>query len=303
MTLPTRQLGRTGEQVTVLGYGAMELRGHPRGPAIDDGDAGRLLHAVLDGGINLIDTSIDYGRSEELIGLHLSARRDEFFLASKCGCLLDPPPGGTPPFAHDYHAENVRAGAEQSLRRLRSTRSAAGAHVPQSLATGDRRHGGRNDSPARRGQGPLSRYVRHPAAPARPHRHGRLRRLSDPVLRRPARARGPHRRRSGGGRRHPHPGRRRPRCPAADKAWRSRLSGLPEGEGQRRWDSSGVGALLAEMDPFEFVLRFTFSHPGLSSTIVGTANPEHLRANLVIAERGPLPADLYEEAKRQLPEP
>jgi aryl-alcohol dehydrogenase-like predicted oxidoreductase len=50
----------------------------------------------------------------------------------------------------------------------------------------------------------------------------------------------------------------------------------------------------------EFVLRFTLSHPGLSSTIVGTANPAHLHANIAVAERGPLPGDLYEEAKKRL---
>ena len=54
------------------------------------------------------------------------------------------------------------------------------------------------------------------------------------------------------------------------------------------------------MSRLEFVLRFTLSHPGLSSTIVGTANVGHLRSNLAIAGKGPLPADLYEEAKRHL---
>src|ERR1022692_2624830 len=102
MAMQRRPLGRTGTDVTILGYGAMELRGQPRGPAIEDADAGRLLNAVLDGGINLIDTSIDYGRSEELIGRYLAHRRDEYFLASKCGCLLgDPPAGARPPFPHD----------------------------------------------------------------------------------------------------------------------------------------------------------------------------------------------------------
>ncbi|MGO9164636.1 MAG: aldo/keto reductase [Streptosporangiaceae bacterium] len=97
----------------------MELRGQPWGPRIEDQEAGRLLGAVLDGGISLIDTSIDYGRSEELIGKYLGHRRDEYFLASKCGCLLgDPSAGATPPFPHDYSAGNVRAGVEQSLRRL-----------------------------------------------------------------------------------------------------------------------------------------------------------------------------------------
>jgi len=105
--------------VTILGYGAMELRGQPWGPAIADEDAGQLLNEVLDEGINLIDTSIDYGHSEELIGQYLVNRRDEYFLASKCGCLIgDPPAGATPPFPHDYSENNVRVGLEQSLRRL-----------------------------------------------------------------------------------------------------------------------------------------------------------------------------------------
>src|SRR5262249_3599672 len=107
--------------VTVLGYGAMELRGRRRAPALPDAEAGRLLNAVLDGGINLIDTSIDYGRSEELIGRHLPHRREEFFLASKCGC-----PVGRNWLQrrrpHDYRPASIRAGIEQSLRRLRTDR-------------------------------------------------------------------------------------------------------------------------------------------------------------------------------------
>jgi aryl-alcohol dehydrogenase-like predicted oxidoreductase len=83
MAIPTRALGRTGTEVSVLGYGAMELRGQPRGPAVEDADAERLLNGLLDAGINLIDTSIDYGRSEELIGRFLSARRDEYFDAAR----------------------------------------------------------------------------------------------------------------------------------------------------------------------------------------------------------------------------
>jgi aryl-alcohol dehydrogenase-like predicted oxidoreductase len=122
MTIARRRLGRTGADVTILGYGAMELRGVPRGPAVADEDAGRVLNAVLDGGINLIDTSVDYGKSEELIGRYLGHRRDEYFLASKCGCLLDPPADAPPPYPHDYRPQNVRADVEQSLRRLGTDR-------------------------------------------------------------------------------------------------------------------------------------------------------------------------------------
>src|ERR1700679_3833629 len=122
MAIPTRPLGRTGHDVTILGYGAMELRGEPHGPAIADAEAGRLLNALLDSGINLIDTSIDYGRSEELIGRYVSSRRDEYFLASKCGCMLELAPDAAPPYPHDWSAANIRAGIDQSLERLRTDR-------------------------------------------------------------------------------------------------------------------------------------------------------------------------------------
>ena len=49
-----------------------------------------------------------------------------------------------------------------------------------------------------------------------------------------------------------------------------------------------------------FMLRYTLAHPGLHTTIVGTQNMDHLRENVEAAERGPLPADAYEEAKRRL---
>src|SRR6202034_353178 len=141
MAIQTRTLGRTGADVTILSYGAMELRGQPQGPAIADEDAGRLLNRVLDGGINLIDTSPDYGRSEELIGTYLSGRRDEFFLASKCGCPLEVAADATPPYAHDYTPGNVRADVEQSLRRLRTDRlDLVQVHMSPSRATLDENH-------------------------------------------------------------------------------------------------------------------------------------------------------------------
>jgi len=57
------------------------------------------------------------------------------------------------------------------------------------------------------------------------------------------------------------------------------------------------------MTRLEFVLRFTLSHPALSSTIVGTSKIDHLRANLAVAAKGPLPADVYKKAKQCLTPP
>jgi aryl-alcohol dehydrogenase-like predicted oxidoreductase len=80
MTVAKRELGRTGLQVTTLGCGAMELRGAPRARDITEAQAETILNKVLDSGINYIDTSIDYGLSEERIGRYISHRRAEYYL-------------------------------------------------------------------------------------------------------------------------------------------------------------------------------------------------------------------------------
>ena len=119
---PTRVLGRTGLPVTALGYGAMELRGAPRGRDISDEDCRAVLNAVLDTGINYVDTSIDYGRSERLIGEAIAGRRSEYFLASKCGCVFGS--DATQPVGqrsdHVFTPENVISGVNGSLERLRT---------------------------------------------------------------------------------------------------------------------------------------------------------------------------------------
>ena len=148
MTIPTRALGRTGVEVSVLGYGAMELRGPDtmRGPEISDEQAAQLLNGLLDAGVNLVDTSIDYGRSEELIGRYLSSRRDEFFLASKCGCPLTIEPDWDPPATAAAHAFDAgphpgRRRAEPSAPPDRPPGPAPGTHVSLEDADGVRWHG------------------------------------------------------------------------------------------------------------------------------------------------------------------
>jgi hypothetical protein len=60
----------------------------------------------------------------------------------------------------------------------------------------------------------------------------------------------------------------------------------------------GISGTLPHL--MEFILRFTCTNPDLDTTIVGTIDPPHLRTNLDILQRGPLPLDLYEEAKHRL---
>src|SRR5262249_38937035 len=88
--------------------------------------------------------------------------------------------------------------------------------------------------------------------------------------------------------------------PAEDKNWRQGPLGLAEGEGRGRGGPGGPDGLLDGMPRLEFVLRFTLSHPDLTSTIVGTSNIGHLHGNLAAAEKGSLPAGFYEEVKKRL---
>lgn len=281
----------------------MELRGRPRGPAIEDEDAGRLLNAVLDGGINLIDTSIDYGHSEELIGRYLAERRHEYFLASKCGCLLgDLPPGATPPFPHDYRAENIRAGIEQSLRRLHTDYlDLLQIHISPSREqleadkTVETLFSLRDEGKVRfiGMSGTLPHLADHIAMgvfDVFQIPYSAIQREHEELITAAATSGAGTLIRGGVAR----------GAPSEDKKWRTGPIGLSEREGQRRWESSGVDEILGDMGHYEFVLRFTLSHPDLSSTIVGTSNIEHLRSNLGFAEKGPLSADLYGEAKLRL---
>jgi aryl-alcohol dehydrogenase-like predicted oxidoreductase len=67
-----------------------------------------------------------------------------------------------------------------------------------------------------------------------------------------------------------------------------------------RWQAAKLEDLLGDMTQMEFILRFTFTNSDLDTTIVGTANPTHLRANVETLQHGPLPTELYAEAKRRL---
>ena len=302
-----RSLGGTGANVTILSYGAMELRGRPRGPEITDEDAGRLLNEVLDSGINLIDTSPDYGRSEELMGIYIGHRRDEFFLASKCGCPIEFPADAPPPYPHDYRPGNVRADVEQSLRRLRTDHlDLVQVHMSPSRATLEENStvGTLKDLQA---EGKVRFIGMSGMLPDLPDHiamgvfdvfqipYSAVQRDHEELITRAADAGAGTFIRGGAAR----------GAASEDKNWQTGPLSQDPHVGQRNWETSGIAGLLSEagMSNMEFILRFTLSHPGLSTTIVGTSNPAHLASNIAVAQKGPLPADLYEKAKRCLPLP
>ena len=66
------------------------------------------------------------------------------------------------------------------------------------------------------------------------------------------------------------------------------------------WDKARLDELLDGMDQFEFLLRFTISHPDLSTTIVGSLYPDHISRNIAAVSKGPLPESLCTEIKNRL---
>lgn len=107
-----RLLGTT--EVNPVGFGAMNLvHGYSNFPT--EAEAAALLHGALDAGADHLDTAMLYGagRCEELIGTHLSARRCEYFLASKGGLSI-----ATGRAVIDGRPETLHAQIDASLTRL-----------------------------------------------------------------------------------------------------------------------------------------------------------------------------------------
>ncbi|SEU45455.1 aldo/keto reductase [Nonomuraea wenchangensis] len=305
MTLPTTGLGRTGLQVSRLGYGAMELRG-PRawGPPVTDDQAGTLLNTVLDSGMNLIDTSPDYGDAEEHIGRSISHRRAEFVLSSKCGCPRSAggDPRAQPP--HDYTRANIRAGVEQSLRRMRTDHlDILMVHMSPSVAVlrsedtmaemlalqaeGKIRFTGMSGElphlPDHIALGVFDVYLVPYSPTALTH--------GDLITAASATGAGTIARGAIARPLTPLPG-------ALPEPIRRPLAALHERLAAARLDDLADGA-----SPMELLLRFLLGHPALDAVLVGSTQVAHIAANVAAAGKGPLPPDVYDELRLRLTGP
>ena len=81
--LPTRRLGRTGEQVSILCLGGWHI-----GAVEDKNEAVRIMHAAIDEGMTFFDNAWDYhngGSAEEIMGRAMAegGKRDKVFLMTK----------------------------------------------------------------------------------------------------------------------------------------------------------------------------------------------------------------------------
>ena len=105
--IPTRRLGRTNAQVSILGLGGAHVGGIGRR---DEAESIRIMHAAIDEGVTFFDNAWAYGEGlcEEMMGKALQGgKRDKVFLMTKCS-------GRDTKFATQC--------LEDSLRRLQTDR-------------------------------------------------------------------------------------------------------------------------------------------------------------------------------------
>lgn len=287
-----RQLGTTGIYITALGFGAMELRD------MEEKEASVLLNKLLDSGINYVDTSPCYGPSEQYIGNAISHRRKEYFLASKCGCILTTERG------HSYDRKTISNGIENSLKLMKTDyldvvqlHSAMPKDLPDGKyddaiqtmldfkkagkirSTGISFKNGRADvdpmAPDKYGFLCIKEFMDWGVFDVMQIVYGCMPRSSELAISKASErgiglvARG------------------------VVKNYKASYNEL--------YEKAGLGELCGEgEDKNTFFIRYAMSHPGLSTMIIGTSKLDHLAENIKSVDKGKLPDDIYAEAKKRL---
>ena len=293
-------LGRTGFKITQLGYGALELgrarAGEEGNYLSSDENAGQVLNAVLDSGINFIDTSWCYGRSEELMGRYIAHRRNEYVLATKAGhgrCNATR--------ANGYTKKDMMTHMEESLKRLGTDHvDIVQLHNPN---PDDVEQNGCIETLQEMKAKSMTRFIG--VSSVLPHLEKHLATGAYDVFQLPYSALEPEHHdiitkiaRAGGG----------TIIRGGVAKGEPGVGMAPEGRrfsaGGQRWgmfEQAKLNELLEEGETrTAFMLRCTMSHPEVHTIIVGTRNLDHLKENVNVAEKGPLPPRVYTEARRWL---
>ncbi|TWT82950.1 General stress protein 69 [Planctomycetes bacterium CA13] len=295
MLLPTRILGRTGLSVTQLGYGSMGLRGPQTWGVrvVDESHAERMLNLVLDSGINFIDTAPDYGISEERIGRYIASRRDEYILATKCGCDYTQHEDHLE-INHVWSKDVVERNLHTSLDRMKTD------HIDLlQFHGGDAKtlvqNGLIDQLVSFRDRG-LVRFVG--VSSKIPELEGLIELGVFDTYQIPYSCLAPE---------HGDLIVRAAKQGAGIIVRGGVAQGGPDAEIQRPnlnqvWERAGLDGILPDgMSRAEMILRFTLSHPAISTTIVGTCNEAHMIENVAAANAGPLSDKLVTEIKVRIP--
>lgn len=294
--IPKQKLGETGLEATRLGYGSMGLRGPNTWGVrvVDDEQSDSFLNLVLDSGINFIDTAPAYGVAEERIGRAISHRREEFYIATKCGCdyvqhedCLE--------LKFTMKPEVVKRDIETSLRRMKTDyidllqfhggdaetleREGLIDVVQNFKAQGLIRHIGISSKGKELGEllaMDVFEVFQVPYSCLAPQEESTMSVIADTgagiIVR--------------GGVAH----------------------GGPDAEIERPllnqiWEESKLDELVPpENTKAQFILRHTLSNPHAGTIIVGTCNPDHMKENIAAVESGPLSESLTQEVNRRVKE-
>src|SRR5947209_12914041 len=110
-----RPLGRTGWNISTIGFGSWGIGGDAWG-STDDKTSVAALHRAIELGVNFIDTADVYGdgHSEQLIAQVRKSHSEQLIVATKAGRRLNPH------VAEGYNRQNLSSFVERSLRNLQT---------------------------------------------------------------------------------------------------------------------------------------------------------------------------------------
>jgi aryl-alcohol dehydrogenase-like predicted oxidoreductase len=281
-TLPRRPFGATGIEVSAIGLGGGQLGDS----SLSDQQAEQLLEEALACGINLVDTARSYGASEERIGRFVRGRRrEDVVLSTKLGYGVPGVPDWTP--------ECIRQGVDGARARM-SVDVIDIVHL-HSCPREVLEHSGVVDAleqAVHAGKVRVAAYSGDNEAAAHAVACGRFGSVQTSFnlcdQRSAESAVAPANQRGMGV---------IAKRPVANAPWR--FAQRPTGNEAElywlRWQEMALDP--RGLDWHELALRFAVWFPGVHTAIVGTANPAHLRANVEMACRGPLPDELSEAAR------
>ncbi len=118
--MKTRIFGKTGWQVSEIGFGAWAIGGSHWGEQ-SDADSVSALNKAIDLGINFIDTAAVYGNSEKIIAEIIKSRKERVYIATK----IPPQRGPWPPSPYckveeRYNSKYIEKNVEERLKNLQT---------------------------------------------------------------------------------------------------------------------------------------------------------------------------------------
>jgi aryl-alcohol dehydrogenase-like predicted oxidoreductase len=289
--MQTRRLGKTSLTVSRLGAGLAEIGS--RLTLADEARAARVLNTALDGGTNFLDTAACYGISEELIGRTIAHRRDDYILATKAGHVA----GGYD--GDEWTAQTITDSIERSLTRMATDRldlvqlHSCGVNVLERgeviQALLDARQAGKTRYIGYSGDNEAAQWaVRSGQFDTLQTSFSLVDQWARKHLLRQAKAKGMG---------------IIAKRPIANGVWHANGgSGSQPSEYTRRAEfMARMGPIRDEPeDPILLALGFTLAHDEVDTAIVGTSNPDHMRANIERVETElPIEAGVVSELHRR----